>query len=94
MFPVILSRKDFCEKAAPPDLASCAYPARKKDAEFDPSADPTATAHQKPTAEPSPSQGPTSECGCCFLLPWGSRSFLEEEDILILVFSSVFLHDL
>lgn len=48
-------RKDLCEKAAPPDLGSCAYPTRKKDADFDPSSDTMAIAHQKPAAEPSSS---------------------------------------
>lgn len=82
-------RKDLCEKAAPADLGSCAYSARKKDADFDPSSDTTAIAHQKPAAEPPPSQGPTSECGYRFLL--------QEEGIVMLfsnVFLPVFIHDL
>lgn len=60
LLPEAVSRKDLCEKAAPADLGSCAYSARKKDADFDPSSDTTAIARQKPAAEPPPSQGPTS----------------------------------
>jgi hypothetical protein len=80
-------RKGFCEEAALADLGSRAHPTSKKDTEFDPSADPTAPSHQNQDAEPSPSQGPTSERGCRCLPLCGTSSFLGERDVLMFLMS-------